>query len=65
MTPKQTADYLATSQAGIKGLSPGPDTQAFLEKKRAQLRLLNAGRAWNQDGMAAAGGVCRAASGLN
>jgi preprotein translocase subunit SecY len=41
-TPGQLADFLSGSDMGVRGLSPGTDTAAFLGRRRAQLKLLNA-----------------------
>jgi preprotein translocase subunit SecY len=41
-TPGQLADFLSGSDMGVRGLSPGADTAAFLGRRRAQLKLLNA-----------------------
>jgi len=41
-TPKQMAEFLAQSDAGIQGLNPGADTQRFLATRRRQMKLLNA-----------------------
>ncbi|GAB4813753.1 hypothetical protein N2152v2_000799 [Parachlorella kessleri] len=41
-TPHQIAEFLAASQTGIRGLSPGQDTEQFLALRRGQLRLLSA-----------------------
>jgi len=42
-TPKQMSSFLAQNDAGIAGLSPGEATRAFLQRRRAQLKFLNAG----------------------
>lgn len=41
-TPKQMAEFLALSDAGVRGKSPGIDTERFLALRRSQLKLLNA-----------------------
>jgi preprotein translocase subunit SecY len=41
-TPRQAADFLAQSDTGIQGLSPGVDTERFLSKRRKQMKFLNA-----------------------
>ena len=41
-TPRQTADFLAQNDTGIKGLSPGIATERFLSLRRAQMKALNA-----------------------
>ena len=41
-TPRQTAEFLMQSDTGIIGLSPGPDTEEFLKRRRRQMKLLNA-----------------------
>ena len=41
-TPKQMSTFLSQNDAGITGLSPGDATTAFLKRRRAQLKLLNA-----------------------
>ena len=41
-TPKQAAEFLAQSDMGIRGLSPGIDTERFLAKRRRQMQMVNA-----------------------
>lgn len=41
-TPRQAAAFLAQSDAGIRGLSPGLDTERFLALRRRQMKALNA-----------------------
>ena len=41
-TPRQAADFLAQSDTGIRGLSPGLDTERFLSLRRKQMKTLNA-----------------------
>jgi preprotein translocase subunit SecY len=41
-TPRQAADFLAQSDAGVRGLSPGVDTERFLALRRRQMKFLNA-----------------------
>jgi preprotein translocase subunit SecY len=41
-TPRQAADFLAQSDTGIQGLSPGVDTERFLSTRRKQMKFLNA-----------------------
>jgi preprotein translocase subunit SecY len=41
-TPRQAADFLAQSDTGIQGLSPGVDTERFLSSRRRQMKFLNA-----------------------
>lgn len=41
-TPKQIATFLAQNDAGIIGLSPGVETREFLQRKKQQLKFVNA-----------------------
>ena len=41
-TPKQIATFLSQNDAGIVGLSPGVETKTFLQKKKQQLKFINA-----------------------
>jgi len=58
-TPRQAADFLAQSDTGIQGLSPGVDTERFLSTRRKQMKFLNAAFiAWVSLAARAVDGVC-------
>ncbi|PSC74655.1 abhydrolase domain-containing [Micractinium conductrix] len=42
MTPRQISQYLASSDAGLRGIAPGIRTISYLAARRRQLKLLNA-----------------------
>lgn len=41
-TPRQLSDFLAQNDVGVRGLSPGIDTERYLASRRRQMKLLNA-----------------------
>jgi preprotein translocase subunit SecY len=58
-TPRQAADFLAQSDTGIQGLSPGVDTERFLSTRRKQMKFLNAAFiAWVSLAARAVDGIC-------